>query len=131
MSLIPESENVSQWDEPVRSRTVFGRSLESKYPPPEQGFPVADPQRGPIETDQSKSKGSGLSVHASVALPSENEEEHSPGNVKLLLPPRQEHGDLLFGLAGASHYRSRIAIMSLDKQMSCGSLTCVNEGDSR
>jgi hypothetical protein len=66
-----------------------------KDPPAEpEALRLLAPQRGLIATGESKSKNKskGLAVQTSLTQPWQNEGEHTPGTVKLLLPPRQSRG---------------------------------------
>ena len=66
-----------------------------KYPPAKpEALRLLAPQRGLIATGESKSKNKskGLTVQTLLAQSRQNEGEHTPGTVKLLLPPRQSRG---------------------------------------
>ena len=71
------------------------RVNQSKYPPAE---PVAlrllAPQRGLFATVRSKSKNKSknLVLLSSLAQHKQFEREHTPGILKVLLPPRQRRG---------------------------------------
>src|ERR1039457_6669284 len=68
----------------------------SKYPPAEpEALRLLAPQRGLTATGESKSKNKskGLAMQTSLAQFRQIEEEHTPGTVKLLLPPRQSRGN--------------------------------------
>ncbi len=67
----------------------------SKYPPAEpEALRLLALQRGLIATGDSKSKNKSkdLTVQISLTQHKQNEGEHTPGTVKLLLPPRQSRG---------------------------------------
>ena len=70
----------------------------SKYPPAEpEALRLLPPQRGLIATGGSKGKNKSKSI-SSIAPPTEQaetKEEHTPGTVKLCLPPRQSRGNSL------------------------------------
>ena len=79
----------------VMKGSTLGDFPISKYPPAEpEALRLLAPQRGLIATGESKSKNKSkdLTVQASFAQPRQNEGEHTPGTVKLLLPPRQSRG---------------------------------------
>jgi hypothetical protein len=78
-----------------RNLAVSSPSVASKYPPAE---PVAlrllAPQRGLFATVRSKSKNKSKSLVLLSSLPQHRqlEGEHTPGILKVLLPPRQSRG---------------------------------------
>src|ERR1035437_8241111 len=90
---------------PCRTSCPFPSSWRKcgcKYPPAKpEALRLLAPQRGLIATGESKSKNKskGLTVQTLLAQSRQNEGEHTPGTVKLLLPPRQSRGISQIGRA--------------------------------
>src|ERR1035437_934491 len=79
----------------LRLRDIEAHEALCKYPPAKpEALRLLAPQRGLIATGESKSKNKskGLTVQTLLAQSRQNEGEHTPGTVKLLLPPRQSRG---------------------------------------
>ena len=89
------------WDYSDHEETLEAVNRASKYPPAE---PVAlrllAPQRGLFATVRSKSKNKSKSLVLLSSLPQHRQfkGEHTPGILKVLLPPRQSRGISLLEL---------------------------------